>query len=105
MIAGMIKMRHATYKGKKHEILYIKVYHKEYFNPCCVVPIAHESLNQALFDSGEKDEDGECAGDAARIDEGIYYYVDDDIDFSKVKAGDTIMLDELMKVLEVMDDG
>lgn len=99
-------MKELTFKKKKYPILEIKVFHKEYFKQGQWVRIAKESLNDALYKSGLKDEDsGEVSGEAVEIDENIYHYVGKDIDFDKVKVGDMIMLDEEMKVLEVIEDG
>ena len=95
-------MKYITYKGKQYPILELCIQDGQYFKMGLWVRIAHEKLldelNNAKLDIADNFTDKE----AIAIDEIIYYFVDDDVDFSKVQAGDIIMLDEEFTVLDVI---
>lgn len=85
-------MKYITYKGKQYPILELCIQNGQY------IRIAHEKL---LDELGIENNDL-ADEDAIAIDESIYFYVPGGFDFSKVQAGETIMLDEEFIVLDVI---
>lgn len=76
----------ADYEKNKPILKSIKIQDEEIYPNGQWVIIAHERFEDKVSEE---------------VDEKIYFYVDDDLNFESLKTGDEIQLDELFTIIEV----